>query len=201
MKTESLAMLHAPQRSEVAVAVAMIVTDGDGSKTHSATEGGWHLPQEECRLASMNGLSSLRAWPDKARTTLAPSFSDLLGLQHRDAMKAYSIDLRKRIVQAVDDGMRISEAARVFRVGRSTVKRYLNQQRDRGDLAPKIIPGRTPTIGPEHFNTLRAQVDAWPDASLAEHVRQWARTQQTVVSISTMSRALKHIGWTRPRRH
>ena len=42
-------------------------------------------------------------------------------------MKAYSIDLRQRIVQAVDGGMSLSEASRVYRVGRSTVKRYLSQ--------------------------------------------------------------------------
>ena len=116
-------------------------------------------------------------------------------------MKAYSIDLRERIVRAIDDGMSVSEASRVFPVGRSTVKRYLSQRRDHGDLTPKAIPGRTPTIGPEQFIILRAQVETWPDASLAEHVRHWARAQHVVVSVSTMSRALKQIGWARSRRH
>jgi transposase len=36
-------------------------------------------------------------------------------------MKAYSPDLRARILGAVDAGMSKSEAARVFRVGRATV--------------------------------------------------------------------------------
>lgn len=116
-------------------------------------------------------------------------------------MRAYSTDLRQRIVQAVDGGMSLSEAARVYQVGRSTVKRYLSQYRTQGDLAPKTIPGRPPAIGPDQHDTLRAQVQQWPDASLAEHVRLWARTQHTLVSISTMSRALKSIGWSRPRRH
>lgn len=116
-------------------------------------------------------------------------------------MRAYSTDLRQRIVQAVDGGMSLSEASRVYRVGRSTVKRYLSQQRSRGNLAPKAIPGRPPTIGPEQLGALRAQVQQWPDASLAEHVRLWARGQHTVVSISTMSRALKSVGWTRSKRH
>ena len=40
-------------------------------------------------------------------------------------MKAYSEDLRLRIVAAVDRGMPRSEAARVFGVGQATVKRYL----------------------------------------------------------------------------
>src|SRR5689334_6534336 len=116
-------------------------------------------------------------------------------------MRAYSIDLRQRIVQAVEGGMSLSEAARVYRVGRSTVKRYLSQQRVAGDLAPKLIPGRPPTIGPEQYDALRAQIQALPDASLAEHVRDWARTQHTIVSVSTMSRALRNVGWVRPKRH
>jgi transposase len=97
--------------------------------------------------------------------------------------------------------MTLSEAARVYQVGRSTVKRYLWQQRTVGDLSPKAIPGRPPTIGPGQFDALRAQAQEWPDASLAEHVRIWARTQHTLVSVSTMSRALRNIGWVRPKRH
>ena len=94
-----------------------------------------------------------------------------------------------------------SEAARVFRVGQSTVKRYINLHRKQGTLAPKMIPGRTPTIGPEQIVILRQQVEKWPDATLMEHVRLWARSQNANISISTMSRALRSIGWTRPKRH
>jgi hypothetical protein len=41
-----------------------------------------------------------------------------------NTVKAYSIDLRTKIMRAVDAGMSKSEAARVFDVGLSTVKRY-----------------------------------------------------------------------------
>jgi Homeodomain-like domain len=39
-------------------------------------------------------------------------------------MKAYSEDLRKKILQAVDRGMPKSEAAKTFGVSRSSIKRY-----------------------------------------------------------------------------
>src|SRR5918995_198613 len=52
-------------------------------------------------------------------------------------MKAYSEDLRLRIVAAVDGGMPRSEAARVFGVGRATVKRYLALRRETGGLDPQ----------------------------------------------------------------
>lgn len=94
-----------------------------------------------------------------------------------------------------------TEAARVFRVGQSTVKRYLKLRARQGDLQPKAIPGRPPTIGPEQLDALRHQIEEWPDATLAEHVRLWSRRQNAVVSLSTMSRALRSVGWSRARRH
>ena len=50
-------------------------------------------------------------------------------------MKAYSADLRSRILAAVDAGMSKREASRVFAVSRSTIKRYARQRRETGDLS------------------------------------------------------------------
>ena len=78
----------------------------------------------------------------RIRSLTSGILSECLGWSCLHTMRAYSIDLRQRIVQAVESGMSLSEAARVYRVGRSTVKRYLSQQRVAGDLTPKIIPRR-----------------------------------------------------------
>jgi transposase len=56
-------------------------------------------------------------------------------------MKAYSEDLRKKILQAVDRGMTKSEAARTFGVSRSSVKRYAAARREGKPLTPKKHPG------------------------------------------------------------
>ena len=42
-------------------------------------------------------------------------------------MKAYSEDLRRKIVDAIERGMLKAQAARTFGVGISTVKRYATQ--------------------------------------------------------------------------
>lgn len=115
-------------------------------------------------------------------------------------MKAYSLDLRIRVLGAVATGMTKSEAARVFGVDRSTITRYAHLQA-RGDLAPKPIPGSTPRIGLAREPALRAQVAATPDATLAEHCRAWEHGQGARVSLATMSRALRRVGWTRKKRH
>lgn len=109
-------------------------------------------------------------------------------------MKAYSVDLRERIVQAVGQGMSKAAAARVYRVGLSTVKRYARQQGAAGHLRPKPIPGRRRAIGPADEAALRAQVAATPDATLDEHRAAWARERGVAVSRATMSRALARLG-------
>src|SRR5215213_9504952 len=52
-------------------------------------------------------------------------------------MKPYSEDLRRRIVAAVEGGMSKSEAARVFDVSLSSVKRYLRFAARQGSHPPQ----------------------------------------------------------------
>ena len=113
---------------------------------------------------------------------------------------AYSVDLRERIVQATDDGMTKRRAALTFRVGLNTVKRYVNQFHQTGDLQPRPIPGRPPEIKVDQQPLLVAQVEATPDATLAEHCESWAKSQGTRVSPSTMCRTLQRVKWTRKRK-
>jgi transposase len=106
--------------------------------------------------------------------------------------------LRERIVAAVEGGLPIAAAAATFAVGERTVKRYLAQQRRMGDLHPRPIPGRPPTI--RDASALRGQLEAYPDATLAEHCAHWATTHGQSVSTATMCRTLQRWHWTRKKR-
>src|SRR4051794_2759860 len=112
-------------------------------------------------------------------------------------MKAYSPDLRQKIMQAVESGRIKSEVARSFGVSRATVKRYARLQRLTGSLAPKPIPGDTPLIPPEQHPVLLVQLQRHPDAILAEHCRLWEERTGQATSTSTMSRLQRRLGWTR----
>lgn len=112
-------------------------------------------------------------------------------------MKAYSPDLRSKIVSAVEGGRAKAEVARSFGVGLSTVKRYLRQQQETGSLLPKRHPGRAPTIRPDQRALLWAQLEAHPAAFLDEHCRFWAERTGVQLSTSTLSREIKRLGWTR----
>jgi transposase len=112
------------------------------------------------------------------------------------AMRAYSQDLRERIVAAIEAGESQPGVARRFGVGVTTVGNYLRLRRATGGLAPRPRPGGQPEIPPARYPVLRAQLEADPDATLAQHCATWAETQGQVVSVSTMWRTIARLGWT-----
>lgn len=115
-------------------------------------------------------------------------------------MKAYSIDLRERIVQAVEQGTTKSRVARIFSVSLATVKNYVRQVQQTGSLEPRPIPGRPREIPPEQAAALVAQLRSQQGATLAELVSAWKEASGVVVSIATMSRAIARVKWTRKKR-
>ena len=115
-------------------------------------------------------------------------------------MKAYSQDVRERVLRAVDQGIARREIVRVLGVSLATIGRYLKQRRETGHVRPKAIPGRPP----KKMNPLQAglqeQLEAFPDATLEQHCQSWEQTSGMQVSRWSMSRAIKRLGWTRKKR-
>ena len=62
-------------------------------------------------------------------------------------MKTYSIDLRERLLAAVDRGTPRKEVARAFGVSLATLKRWLKRRAETGSVAPKVQPGMVPRVG------------------------------------------------------
>ena len=112
-------------------------------------------------------------------------------------MNAYSEDLRKKIVEAVERGMPKSEAAKTFGVGISSVKRYVAAYREGRSLTPKKRPGSKPKLDEGARKLLEANLKEHPEATLP-HRREFLRRVYGVsVSDSTVSRMLRRMGWTR----
>jgi transposase len=105
-------------------------------------------------------------------------------------MRAYSTDLKERLVRAVADGLPMREAARRFGVAVTTVKRAVVQQRETGSLARKPIPGCPRRIGPDQESSLRGRLEAASDATVLEHCAWWAEHQGQQLSEATMWRAI-----------
>ncbi len=92
-------------------------------------------------------------------------------------MKAYSEDLRIRVLAALDGEMSVAQVARTFQ-----------------------ISGRPRRIGPSAETRLRAQLNASPDATLPEHVSSWTHEQGASLSRWTMSRAIARLRVSRKKR-
>jgi transposase len=106
-------------------------------------------------------------------------------------MRAYSMDLRERVVAAVDGGMRPGQAAAVFGMSVRSVERYLARRRSTGSLAPQVQRhGRKPEKKTQVQAWLVGRLEAAADATLAEHAAAFAEQTGLVVSTATMSRAL-----------
>ena len=111
-------------------------------------------------------------------------------------MRAYSTDLKERLVRAVADGQPMREAARRFNVCVNTVKRAVVQEHETGSLERKPIPGYPRRIGPEREAALRARLEAAPHATVLEHCAWWAEHYGQQLSEATMWRAIRRLGWT-----
>ena len=109
-------------------------------------------------------------------------------VQQDCGMRAYSIDLKERLVRAVAEGQPMRAAARRFGVAVTTVKRAVVQQRETGSLARRPIPGGPRRIGPgsEQEAALLARLEVAPNATVLEHCAWWAEQSGQQLSEATM---------------
>jgi transposase len=118
-------------------------------------------------------------------------------VRHHGRMNAYSEDLRKKIVEAVERGMPKTEAAKTFSVGISSVKRYVAAYGEGRSLAPKKRPGSKPKLDERARRLLEGDLEERPAATLPQRREYLRRVCGVEVSDSTVSRMLGRMGWTR----
>jgi transposase len=118
-------------------------------------------------------------------------------MRHHARMDAYSEDLRKKIVEAVERGMPKAEAARFFGVGNSSVKRYVATAKAGRSLAPKKHPGSKPKMDEIARRLLESDLEERPAATLPQRREFLRRVAGVRVSGSTVSRMLKGKGFSR----
>ena len=118
-------------------------------------------------------------------------------------MKAYSLDLRQKVLAAALRGDRtIREVAELFGVGTSFVNKVLDLHRSGQDLAPRPHGGGYPArLLPRHEKLLRARVQQQKDATLEELRAHLEEQEELSVSVSTVSRALIRLDLGRKKKH
>ncbi len=110
-------------------------------------------------------------------------------------MKAYSLDLRRKIVESYDRGDKTqSDVAKSFGVSLSFVEKLLRRRRISGDIAP--LPhggGIKPLLDEDALELLKTLVNGHPDATLAEVCDEVWEHRGIRVSTPTMCTALKKL--------
>jgi transposase len=113
-------------------------------------------------------------------------------------MEAYSEDLRKKLVDAIERRrMGQSEAARTFDVSLSSVKRYLRKFRQGRSLSPGKAPGRRPKIDERTRKLLEEDLKERPFVTLQERCDYLQAVAGLEVSRSVVCRTIKRMGSTR----
>lgn len=112
-------------------------------------------------------------------------------------MKAFSLDLRERVVAGYQETQVYTQVARRFKISEGTVRKYVRVHNDGQSLAPKPHPGRAQKLGPETHHIIRDQVSAYPDATLLEHVEFFYATTGIRVCFKTMDRMFTRLGISR----
>jgi transposase len=110
-------------------------------------------------------------------------------------MRAYSEDLRKKIVAAIERGMPKVEAARTFEVSLSSVKRYARIARQGESLTPKKSPGRTRKVDQKAQVLLKEDVKERPAATISQRRRFLEHMTGKDLSDSTVRRLMKRLGF------
>ena len=115
-------------------------------------------------------------------------------------MRAYSEDLRTRVIAAVQEGgISKVEVARRFKIDRRTVYRYL-ERAEQGELKARISPGRKRKLTPVQVQALQQQLEAHSDATLTEHAERFAKGHGVELAFSTVNLYCKRLGITRKKR-
>ena len=112
-------------------------------------------------------------------------------------MRAYSLDLRLRVLAAVDAGDTTAEVADVFSVSPAWVRRLVQRRRATGEVAPRVArTGRVPKLR-GHLGRIREVLARTPDTTLVE-----LRDELKVaVALSTLWAAVRSLGYTFKKSH
>ena len=117
--------------------------------------------------------------------------------------RAYSEDLRIRIVKAYEQGLgSIREIAKQFQVGKTFVNKLLKRWQEEGVVSP--LPqggGVKPKLESVHLQKLHHMVEEKNDITLAELKEGLQQSTGLEVSVPTIHRGLEKLGLSRKKKH
>jgi transposase len=112
-----------------------------------------------------------------------------------------SIDVRERVISAYLEGAgSYSEVSQLFKIGESTLTRWLRRARQGMSLEPDTAPGRAPKLDDHGRAVLRELVEADSDATLAELADRVRERIGVTISTPALCVTLDKMGLTRKKK-
>ncbi len=112
-----------------------------------------------------------------------------------------SKELREKIVSAYERELgTIEKVAIMFEIHPRTVAKYLQIQRDSGDLSPKPIPGRPPILNDENLKIIKTIILSKSDGTLQEFCDVFKEKTGVEISFVSMHNACKKLNFRRKKR-
>jgi transposase len=108
-------------------------------------------------------------------------------------MKAYSMDLRERIVAARVAGESVESVAQRFGVCTKTVRVY-QKRAAQGELRPRPRPGRAPLLAQEQEEAFLWMVREKADWTVDQLCGEWQERSGVVLGRSTLHNHLRRLG-------
>lgn len=108
----------------------------------------------------------------------------------------YSYDLRQKVMQAIDKGMRKSEASRVFNLSRNTIDLWLKRREETGNYQASVGYQKGSRHKITDWRKFQEFAQKNGERTQAEMTQVW----EGELSRYTISRGLKKINFTRKKR-
>jgi len=105
-----------------------------------------------------------------------------------------SLDLKERLVEAVENESSIRQAARRYSVSPSAAIKLMEWFETTGSLEPERSGGRRPILLVPHADALASLVATDPDTTLAEIQAELKRRFDVTAGLSTLHRMLRRLG-------
>ena len=109
--------------------------------------------------------------------------------------KSYSLDLRLRVLSALDGGMSKMQAHKTYTISRSTIDDWLTLREQTGSVS--VVPKRQGKKGLHEQEGFAEFVVRHQHSTLQQMSVAWLDQRRQSVSLMSFSRALRALGYTR----
>ena len=110
--------------------------------------------------------------------------------------QSYSYDLRMKVIEAIDGGMKKTQASQIFKISRNTINLWMMRREETGDYRAKIGYQKGYKAKITDLNEFREFAQKHGGKTQKEMAEAWAEK----ISDQTMGKALKKIGFTRKKK-